>query len=424
MKTTGNIILKNASELVTCSGFERKIGKDMNNIHVIKDGAVVIKDGIITKVGKTNEVLNGFDTTEYKVIDCTGKTVTPGFVDSHTHLVFGGYRDEEFSWRLRGDSYVSIMERGGGIVKTVNGTRSASFDELFNEGIKRLNSMARFGVTTVESKSGYGLDLDTELKQLEVNKALNQKHSIDLVSTFMGAHDIPLEYKGRSAEYIDYIIDEVMPIVKQKNLAEFCDIFTEDKVFSIEESRKLLLSAKEMGFKLKMHADEIVQLGGSELAAEVGCISADHLLQASDKGISDMAKAGVICTLLPATAYSLKADFARGRHMIDNGCSVAVATDFNPGSCFTESIPLIISLATLYMGMTIEETISALTINGAAALGRADKIGSIDVGKQGDLVIHEFPSYHFLTYHIAVSSVDTVIKDGRVIYKSNKNEVK
>lgn len=423
MKTKGNIVLKNASELVTCSGFEKKHGKEMSNLHVIRDGAVVIKNGIIEKVGKTEDVLKNFDLTGYEIVDCSGKTITPGFVDSHTHLVFGGYRDEEFSWRLRGDSYVSIMERGGGIAKTVTGTRQATYEELVAVGMKRLDSMARFGVTTVESKSGYGLDVDTELKQLEVTKALNEQHSLDLVSTFMGAHDIPVAYKGRSGEFIDLIIEEMLPVVAERNLAEYCDIFTEDKVFSIEETRKLLTAARAHGFKLKMHADEIVPLGGAELAAELGCTSADHLLQASDEGLIAMGKAGTICTLLPGTAYSLKADFARGRFMIDNGCAVAVATDFNPGSCFTESIPLVISLATLYMNMSIEETITALTINGAAALNRADQIGSIDVGKKGDVVVHEFPSYHFLTYHIGVSTVEKVVKNGRMIYDTVKNPV-
>lgn len=423
MKTKGNVILKNASELVTCSGFEKKHGKDMSDLHIIKDGAVVIKNGIIEKVGTTEEVLKDFDVSGYEIVDCTGKTIMPGFVDSHTHLVFGGYRDEEFSWRLRGDSYVSIMERGGGIAKTVDCTREASYEELVTLGMKRLNSMAKFGVTTVESKSGYGLDVENELKQLEVTKELNRKHSLDLVSTFMGAHDIPKEYKGRSGDYIDYVIEHMLPVVAEKGLAEYCDIFTEDKVFSIEESRKLLIAAKAHGFKLKMHADEIVRLGGAELAAEVGCTSADHLLQASDEGLIAMGKAGTMCTLLPGTAYSLKADFARGRFMIDNDCAVAIATDFNPGSCFTESIPLVISLATLYMNMSIEETITALTINGAAALDRANEIGSIDVGKAGDIVVHEFPSYHFLTYHIGVSTVEKVIKSGRMIYDTTKNEV-
>lgn len=423
MKKKGNVVLKNISELVTCSGFEKKSGSDMSELHLIENGAVIVKKGIIEKVGKNDDVLNGVDLSDFEVIDCTGKTVTPGFVDSHTHLVFGGYRAEEFSWRLRGDSYMSIMERGGGIINSVNGTKEASKEELVALGMKRLDSMTKLGVTTVESKSGYGLEKDVEIKQLEVTKELNEKHSLDLVSTFLGAHAVPNEYKGKSGEFIDYLIEEVLPLVKERNLAEFCDVFCEKNVFSIEESRKLLVAAKNMGMKLKLHADEIVQLGGAELAAELGAISADHLLQASDNGIKAMSEAGVVTTLLPCTAFSLKEDFARGRYMIDNNCAVALATDFNPGSCFTESIPLVISLATLYMKMSIEEVITALTINGAAALNLEKEIGSIDAGKKGDLIVHEFPSYKFLPYHIAMSTVEKVIKNGRIIYDTEKIQV-
>ncbi len=412
MKT---LILKNATQVVTCSGFEAKKGSAMSDIGLLENASVVVRDEKIIAVG-TDLDLNAYMTGDYEVIDCSGKTVMPGFVDSHTHFVFGGYRDDEYSWRLRGDSYMDIMNRGGGIANSVNGTRNASKEDLYAVGRKRLDSMVKFGVTTVEGKSGYGLDFETEIKQLEVMKDLQNSHSIDIVTTFMGAHSVPVPYKGRGGEFIDFLINEVMPVVKERNLAEFCDIFCEQNVFSIEESRKLLTVAKEMGFKTKIHADEIVQLGGAELAAEVGATSADHLLQASDEGILKMAEKNVIATVLPCTAFSLREHFARARKMIDDGCAVAVATDFNPGSCFTESVPLAIALCTLNMQMSIEEVVTALTINGAAAVGRADQIGSIDVGKQADLVIHEFPSYKFLPYHIAVTTVEKVIKKGRLIY--------
>ncbi|MFZ5966977.1 MAG: imidazolonepropionase [Bacillota bacterium] len=413
----GNMLIKNAAELVTCSGYQAKKGKEMSELHVIPNGAVVIEDGIIKAVGVTEEILRNYDESNYEVIDASGKAVLPGFVDSHTHFVFGGYRAEEFSWRLRGDSYMEIMERGGGIINSVKGTMEASKEELYRVGKKRLNSMLSFGVTTVEGKSGYGLDYDTEIKQLEVMKELDQTHPIDIVKTFLGAHAVPKEYKGgREDEFIDFIIDKVLPTVVEKNLAEFCDIFCEKNVFSVEQSRRLLTKAKEMGMKAKLHADEIVQLGGAELAAELGAVSADHLLQASDQGIADMAKAGVIATLLPCTAFSLREHYARGRYMIDQGCAVALATDMNPGSCFTESIPLMIALSTLYMNMTIEEAVTAITINGAAAVGRADKIGSIDKGKQGDIVILEFPSYKYIPYHIAVSTVEKVVKNGVMVF--------
>lgn len=412
---TGNLLIKNAAELVCCSGFEAKKGSAMKELHIIENGAVVIETGKIAAVGKTDAILKDYDASNYEVIDATGKCVTPGFVDSHTHFIFGGYRADEYSWRLEGMPYMEIMNRGGGIINSVKGTRDASLEELVQLGKKRLHSMLNFGVTTVEGKSGYGLDLETELKQLEAMKIVNESHPVDVVPTFMAAHAVPEDYKGRSGEFIDLIIDEMLPVVAEKELATFCDIFTEDKVFSIEESRKLLNKAKEYGFKPKMHADEIVPLGGAELASEVGAVSADHLLQASDEGIRRMAEAGVVATALPCTAFSLKEDYARARQMIDAGCAVALATDFNPGSCFTESIPLVIALATLYMGMTAEETLTALTLNGAAAVGKADEIGSIDVGKKGDLLIHEFPSYRFLPYHIAVSTVKTVIKNGQIV---------
>ena len=417
----GNLIVKNASQLVTCSGFKAKKGDDMKNLHVIEDGAVVIQDGVITAVGKTEDILSEVDNLQkFQVIDAEGKAVLPGFVDSHTHFVFGGYRAEECSWRLSGVSYMDIMKRGGGILSTVKATRKASKEELIASGMDRLNSMLSFGVTTVEGKSGYGLDHDTELKQLEVMDHLNEKHPVDIANTFLGAHAIPEAYKGKEDAFIDFLIHDVLPEVLDRRLAEFCDIFCEKNVFSIDQSRRLLSKAKEMGLKLKLHADEIVRLGGAELAVELGAISADHLLQASNQGISDLAESNVVATLLPGTAFSLKEPYARARYMIDHDCAVALATDFNPGSCFTESIPLIFALATIYMGLTTEEVISSLTINGAAALDRADTTGSIDKDKNGDLIVLEYPSYHFLSYHIGVSSVEKVIKKGSLAFDKKK----
>jgi len=416
----GNLIIKNASQLVTCSGFKAKHGREMADLHIINDGTVVIEEGIIKAVGKTEDILAGFDENRFSIIDVRGKAVLPGFVDSHTHFVFGGYRAQEFSWRLHGDSYMQIMERGGGILNTVLATREATKNELIEAGRKRLDSMLSFGVTTVEGKSGYGLDHDTELKQLEVMADLDNRHPVDIVRTFLGAHAVTKDYKGRENAYIDYLTDNVMPEVAERNLAEFCDVFCEKNVFTVEQSRQLLHRAKEMGFKLKIHADEIVQLGGAELAAELGAISADHLLQASEKGIRDMAENGVVATLLPGTAFSLREPYARGRYMIDNNCAVALATDLNPGSCFSESIPLIFALATLYMNMTIEETITALTINGAAALDRANAIGSIDAGKKGDVIVLEFPSYEFIPYHTGVSTVEKVVKYGNLVFDKEK----
>ncbi len=416
MKPTGNLIIKNASELVTCSGFEAKHGTGMRDLHVIPNGSVVIRDGIITAVGPTEEILKGTDTADFNILDASDRAVLPGFVDSHTHFVFGGYRAEEFSWRLQGQSYMEIMQRGGGIASTVRATRTASREELFQSGLRRLHSLLSFGVTTVEGKSGYGLDLETEIKQLEVMAELDATHPVDVVRTYLGAHAIPAEYAGNGDAYVDFMIGEVLPKIAGRKLAEFCDIFCEKGVFSLEQSRRLLTEARKSGLKLKMHADEIVQLGGAELAAELGAVSADHLLHASDEGIRGMAQTGVIATLLPATAFSLKEPYARGRFMIDSGCAVALASDLNPGSCFSESIPLIVALAALYMKLSPEEAVTAITINGAAAVGRADSIGSIDVGKKGDLVVLEYPSYRFIPYHIGVSTVEKVIKGGRIAF--------
>ncbi|HDP36897.1 MAG TPA: imidazolonepropionase [Candidatus Atribacteria bacterium] len=417
------MLIKNASEVVTCSGFKAKTGQEMSDLKIISDGAVVIEEGIIKAVDKSDKLLEYFKETDYQIIDASGKSVLPGFVDSHTHFVFGGYRAEEFCWRLSGISYMDIMQRGGGIINTVKATRAASKKELYNDGIKRLNSMLSFGVTTVEGKSGYGLSYETEIKQLEVMDELDKAHPIDVVKTFLGAHAVPEKYKGKEDEFIDYIISEILPVVAEKKLAEFCDIFCEKNVFSIEQSKRLLLKAKEMGLGLKIHADEIVQLGGAELAAELGAVSADHLLQTSDKGIKEMAKTGVVATLLPGTAFSLKEPYPKTRYMIDNHCAVALATDMNPGSCFTESIPLIFALATIYMNMSVEEAISALTINGAAALNRAETIGSIDVGKKGDVSILEFPSYKYIPYHLGVSCIEKVIKNGKIVFdKERKGE--
>lgn len=417
----GCMIIKNASQLVTCSGFKARQGKAMSDLHIIDDGAVVIENGVITAVGKTREVLARFDETGFETIDATGKAVLPGFIDSHTHFVFAGYRAEEFSWRLSGESYMEIMNRGGGIVSTVRATREASREVLIESGRKRLDSMLSFGVTTVEGKSGYGLDEKTEIKQLEVMEALDKLHPVDVLRTFLGAHAVSEDFKGREDKFIDYMTDSVMPQIAHRNLAEFCDVFCEKDVFSLEQSKRLLLKAKELGFKLKIHADEIFPFGGAELAAELGVVSADHLLHASDKGIAKLAERCIVATLLPGTAFSLKEPYARGRYIIDQDCAVALATDFNPGSCFSESIPLIFALATLYMDITIEEAVTALTINGAAAVDRADSIGSIDVGKTGDIIILEFPSYKYIPYHIGVSCVEKVIKNGNLVFdKENK----
>ncbi len=409
------LLLTNIKELVTCKGSVPRRGVEMNDVGIIHDGCVVTENERITAVGKSKDILKKFNTDDYQIIDCSKNAVLPGFIDSHTHFVFGGYRQDEFSQRLDGASYMELLDAGGGIVRTVKSTREASLNELIESGIKRVDSMLFFGVTTVEGKSGYGLDKDTEIKQLHAMKKINEIHPVDIVATFLGAHSVPLEYKGKEDEYLDFILKEVLPLVKEEKLAKFVDIFCEKGVFSIEQSRHYLSEAKKMGFKIKLHADEIVQLGGAELSAELKAVSADHLLHASEKGIKKLADSRVIATLLPATAFCMKEKYADARYMIKNGCAVALATDLNPGSGFTNSIPLVIALAALKMNMNIREIVSALTINGACALDIQNEVGSIEVGKKADLVILDYPSIDFLPYNTGVNIVKTVIKNGKVV---------
>ena len=413
---TENLIIFNA-RVVTPVGFAACCGKQMGELRIIDNATVEVTDGIISYVGPSRgENRDGYY-QRYWHYNARGKCLLPGFVDSHTHFVFGGERAEEFSWRLKGESYMSIMERGGGIVSTVKATRGCRFIQLRSKAEGFLKQMNAMGVTTVEGKSGYGLDKETELLQLKVMRSLNadEHKRVDIVPTFLGAHAVPEEYRGRTDEYPDFTIRDVLPCVAKDGLAEFCDVFCEQGVFSVEQSRRLLLAARECGLRLKLHADEIVPLGGAELAAELSAVSADHLLHASDEGIRAMQEAGTVATLLPLTAFALKEDYARGREMIDAGCAVALATDLNPGSCFSGSIPLTFALACIYMRLTVEEAITALTLNGAAALNRADSIGSIEVGKKGDFAVLDTDNYHFLPYYVGMNCVSATIKEG-VIY--------
>lgn len=409
------LVITNAN-IYTPVGTARKRGAEMGEILHIEKGGIIIEDGIIRWVGPESEMPEPEGQVRDEVyMDALGRAVLPGFVDSHTHLVFGGYRPEEFGWRLKGDTYMSIMERGGGIQSTVNATRAASAEELREKAEWYLDEMSAMGVTTVEAKSGYGLDTATEERMLRVIKELAEdpERKVDVVSTFLGAHAVPKEYKGRTAEYVDLIIKEMLP--RFRNMAEFCDIFTEKNVFELEDSRRLLEAAREAGYKLKMHADEIVSLGGAELAADLRAVSADHLLHVSDEGIRRMAEAGTVATLLPLTAFALKEEFAPARKFIDAGCAVALATDLNPGSCFSGSIPLTIALACIYMKMSVEETLTALTLNGAAAIDRAARIGSIEAGKQGDVVILHFDTLDALPYYVGMNCVDVTIKNGIIL---------
>ena len=396
-----------------CGG-KPKIGKQMQDIGLIADGAIAISDGLIVDYGNTKPIREKYQAHEY--YDASGKTVLPGFVDPHTHPVFVNTREDEFAMRLAGKSYVDIAKSGGGIRSTINTTRSADESTLFALAAKRIKKMIQLGTTTLEAKSGYGLDTDSELKQLRVIQALNDSIPIDIVPTFMGAHEYPTEYKDNHNKYIDILCNEMIPAVAAHGIAKFCDIFTEAHVFSIEESFKVLSAAASHGLKLKMHADEIEPIGGAELAAKMGCISADHLGAASDDGIIAMKEAGVIPVLLPGTLFSLRSkSYARARFMIENDLAVAIATDYNPGSCNCDSMSMVITLACLQMNMSPEEALAASTINAAWAIDKQDVVGSIETGKYADIVVWDIPTYRFIPYHFGSSHIESVFKKGKVI---------
>ncbi|MBE1555820.1 imidazolonepropionase [Sporosarcina limicola] len=407
--------IKHAAQLVSLSGENApRRREEMSELGIIEDGSVWIEDGIIVAVGTTNELENLFETRsiEADIVDATGHLVTPGLVDPHTHLAYGGSREHEFEMRLEGATYMDIMNAGGGIHSTTRMTREATEDELVAQTTLRLDSFLQHGVTTVEGKSGYGLDLETELKQLRVMKRLNELHPIDIVPTFMGAHAVPQEYKGKEEAYIDVVVNEILPRVAAEKLAIFNDVFCEKGVFTPDQSERILEAGKILGLVPKIHADEIESYGGAELAAKVGAISAEHLLKASDDGIKQMAERGVIACLLPATALYLREEAAQGRQMIDAGVAVAISTDCNPGSSPTTSMPLVMNLACISMRLTPAEALVAATINAACAIQMEDCVGSLEVGKQGDVVMWNVSIYQELQYLFGVNHVGTVWKKG------------
>lgn len=397
--------------LATVNGLKAKKGAEMNDISVIEKGAFVVEDGKFVFVGKEEQALNLYPAAQK--IDCKGACVLPAFIDSHTHLVFGGYREREFNLRMNGASYMEIMNCGGGIAYTTNRTREESEEELMAQGMRHLLEMKAYGIATVEIKSGYGLDLETELKQLRVIKRLREESGMNITATFMGAHAIPAEFKGDGDAYIDYVINTVLPAVKDQGIAEFCDIFCEINVFNSVQAERLFGKARELGFGLKIHADEMADSGTSAFACKNGCVSADHLLYVSDEGVKAFANSDTIAALLPATAFSLRENYAPARKLIDGGAAVTVASDFNPGSCFCNSLPFLIALSTINMKMTVPETITALTLNAAASLKKADVLGSIQSGKQADFVILKWSNPDFLSYHIADNSVEHLYIKGK-----------
>ncbi|MDX8361365.1 MULTISPECIES: imidazolonepropionase [Bacillaceae] len=418
------LFIRNANEVITLKGSSehpRKL-EQMENLEVIKGGSVWLENDKIIAVGTDEQLHEQFKNRidEAEVIDARGKVILPGLVDPHTHLVHAGSRENEFNMRLKGASYMDIMNAGGGIHASTKATKEASHDQLYVESKRRLDQFLLHGVTTVEAKSGYGLALEHEIKQLEVAKQLNEDHVIDIVSTFMGAHAVPAEYKDRPDEFVDIVVNEMIPKVAQTKLAEFNDVFCEHGVFTPEQSKRILQAGLEHGLLPKIHADEIEPYGGAETAAEVGAVSADHLLKASEKGMDMMAENDVIGVLLPGTAFFLMAEFANGRKMIDKGVPVALSTDCNPGSSPTVSLPFIMNLGCLKMGMTPAEVICAATINAAHAIKRGQEIGSIEVGKKADILIVDVPNYMQLPYHYGMNHTDTVIKNGKIVVDGGK----
>lgn len=416
------ILIKNANEVITLKSNIQgpRTKEQMREIAVVENGSVLIEEDHIVAVGALDQLEVDFPDLVKKAetIDASGKIVMPGLVDCHTHLVHGGTREQEFNMRLNGSTYMEIMNAGGGIHATTKRTRETSFEDLYEKTMQHLDVFLKHGVTTVEAKSGYGLDWETEKKQLEVAKQLQATHDIDVVSTFMGAHAVPRDYKGREDEFVDVVIKDMLPKVAELELAEFNDVFCEKGVFTPEQSQRILEAGKALGLTPKIHADEIEPYKGAELAAEVGAISAEHLLVASDEGIKKMAEAGTIAVLLPGTAFFLRAPFARGRLMIDEGVPVAISTDFNPGSSPTMSLPFIMNLACMHMGMTLEEVLTATTINAAYALNRGEQIGSLEADKKADVVILDVANYKQLQYFYGMNHTHTVIKNGQVVVQN------
>jgi len=410
-----DLIINNAEELLTLSPSL----DETSGLGIIDHGAVGISKGRIFWVGKTEEISGKFALSrDGREIDGTGKVVMPGLIDAHTHLIFAGSRENEFEQRIQGLSYQEIAGRGGGILSTVEATRRASFDELLSLGKRRLDRMLSKGVTTVEAKSGYGLSLQDEMKILRVMKTLQESHPIDIVPTFLGAHTVPKEFREERARYVDLLTEEMIPEVAQERLAEFCDVFCEEKAFTLEESKRILETGKRYGLKPKIHADQLSSGGGAELAAEVEAYSADHLEYTSPEGIREMAEKGVTAVLLPGASFFLSMKkYPPAREMIERGVAVALATDLNPGSSMTESLPMMMTMGCTMYKLLPKEVIQATTIHAARSMGREEEIGSLEAGKQADLLVLDIPNYRYLPYHFGVDHVETVIKKGRIVYQ-------
>ncbi|MCW4018798.1 MAG: imidazolonepropionase [Candidatus Bathyarchaeota archaeon] len=415
-----DILIIHAEEMLTLAGSSQtpRTGKQMRDLAIIRDGAVAIREGKIVAVGKTHDVTKTF--RGENILNAKGKTVLPGFVDPHTHLVFAGSREDEFQMRIEGASFLEMLNGGDAILKTARETRRARFEKLVERGIERMDTMMAHGTTTVETKSGYGLTTEDEMRILQVTRRINRLHSMCMATTFMGAHAVPFEYKNNVEEYVDILTEEALPKVAQSGMAEFCDVFCERGIFSLEQTKRILVKAKNLGLKPKIHADHMSMFGGTEIAADIGTISADHLNYASAEGVKAMAEKGVVAVLLPVSTFSmLMTRYPDARLMIEYGVPVALGTDFNAGN-WTLNQQLVIAMACHLMHITPAEAITAATINAAHAICRAGEVGSLEVGKRADVAVLNVPNHRFLGYSLGVNLVDKVIANGRLVVDREK----
>ena len=406
-----SLLIHNIGMLATPEGSEARRGEAQGKLRVLEKAWVYTENGEIISYGTGTPPI-----TMGEKLDAGGRLVTPGLVDAHTHLIFGGWRQNELAMKIRNVPYLDILAAGGGILSTVKATHAASEEELTQKASAALDEMLRFGTTTCEAKSGYGLCKDEELKQLRVIRRLNETHPMDVAATFMGAHALPPEYKENREGYLKLLCEEMIPAVAQEKLARFCDVFCETGVFTAAESRRILECGKEYGLIPKIHADEIDPIGGSQLAGEIGAISAEHLIVCPEDGIDSMARGGTIACLLPATSFYLNSTYAPARRMIEKGVPVALASDYNPGSCPCLNLQLVMNFACLKYRLTPEEVLTGVTLNAAAAIGMADRVGSVDRAKQADLVIWEAPDLNYLCYRLGSNLVHTVIKKGEITH--------
>lgn len=413
-----DLLIHSATQLLTIASDGPKRGAAMGELGIIEDGAVAVKDGLVALVGPTAEVRG--QVTAAEEMDASGKVVMPGFVDPHTHLVFAGDRAGEFEQRVKGATYLEIMAAGGGIMSTVQATRAAGVEQLVEESRARLDRMLAHGTTTAEAKTGYGLDTENELKMLKAIRRLDAEHPVDLAPTFLGAHATPTEYQGRTDEYIDLVVGEMLPRAASSLVTHpsslFCDVFCDEGAFTLKQSRRVLEAAQALGFGLKIHADEFRPLGGTRLAVELGAISADHLVCTPDDEIELLAGSDTVAVALPGTPFGLgHHEYTPARQIINAGGALALATDLNPGTCWCESMPFIMALACRFMRMTPAEAVVAATINAAYAVGLGHRVGSLEVGKKADVVVLDAPDYRHLPYRFGVDLVDRVIKGGESV---------